>query len=212
MERTAIVLAGGYSTRLGQDKGLLSLKGKPLIKYVTDAIKSLVEEVIIITSSKDQAGIYRNIVEKSIRVVPDDRDIHGPLIGASVGFENALGTYSLLLPCDTPFVNKQVVSLLLELCINKTATIPRWPNCHIEPLQAVYHTKSALRAAKVSLIEGKVDLQSMINKLRGVRYISTLVFQQLDPELRTFFNVNTILDLKKAEKVGNLHDQLRFLA
>jgi molybdopterin-guanine dinucleotide biosynthesis protein A len=178
------------------------LKGRPLVKHVIDAIKSLVEEVIVVASSEDQAERYSKILEKSIRVVLDNRDIHGPLVGASVGFENASGKYSLLLPCDTPFINRQVISLLLELSINKTATIPRWPNCHIEPLQAVYCSESALRAAKVSLAEGKVDLQSMINKFRGVRYISILVIQQLDPELRTFFNVNTIMDLKKAETLN----------
>jgi len=42
-------------------------------------------------------------------------------------------------------------------------------------------------------------LRSMVDKLRGVRYVSTLVLQQIDPELRTFFNINTPLDLKKAE-------------
>jgi len=44
----------------------------------------------------------------------------------------------------------------------------------------------------------------MVNKLRGVRYISTLVLQQLEPELRTFFNINTPLDLKKAELMLSL--------
>jgi molybdopterin-guanine dinucleotide biosynthesis protein A len=46
--------------------------------------------------------------------------------------------------------------------------------------------------------EGKLNMRAMIEKLRGVRYISTLVIQQLDPDLRTFFNINTPVDLKKA--------------
>ncbi|MDH5459844.1 MAG: hypothetical protein OEW71_02260, partial [Candidatus Bathyarchaeota archaeon] len=79
------------------------------------------------------------------------------------------------------------------------AVIPRWPNGYIEPLQAVYCTKPALEAAKNALSEGKLDIRSMVEKLRGIRYVSTLVLQQLDPTLRTFFNVNTPLDLKKAE-------------
>ena len=43
-----------------------------------------------------------------------------------------------------------------------------------------------------------MNVRAMIEKLRGVRYVSTLVIQQLDPELRTFFNINTPADLKKA--------------
>jgi molybdopterin-guanine dinucleotide biosynthesis protein A len=56
-----------------------------------------------------------------------------------------------------------------------------------------------LEAAKTALSKGELDLKAMVDRLRGVRYVSTLVFQQLDPQLRTFFNVNTALDLKKAE-------------
>jgi molybdopterin-guanine dinucleotide biosynthesis protein A len=77
--------------------------------------------------------------------------------------------------------------------------IPRWPNGYIEPLQAVYCIKPAYEAAKNALSEGKLNMQSMVDRLRGVRYVSTLVLQQLDPELRTFFNINAPLDLKKAE-------------
>jgi len=89
--------------------------------------------------------------------------------------------------------------LLLDLCGGKNAVIPRWPNGYIEPLQAVYRTKPALEAAKNVLGEGKFNMRSMIDSLGGIRYISTLVLQQLDPKLKTFFNINTPLDLKKAE-------------
>jgi molybdopterin-guanine dinucleotide biosynthesis protein A len=193
-----IVLAGGFSTRLGQDKGLLMLKGKPLVEHVLDATKNLVEETILVVSSRDQAERYHSILKGNVKVL-SDANAHGPLVGASVGFENASGKYSLLLPCDTPLVSRKILSLLLDLCINKTAAIPRWPNFQIEPLQAVYLTAAAFQAGKESLVEGKADLRSMIDKLHGVRYVSTLVIQQLDPEFKTFMNVNTIMDLRKAE-------------
>jgi molybdopterin-guanine dinucleotide biosynthesis protein A len=120
------------------------------------------------------------------------------LIGALTGFGSAHGKYALLLPFDTPFVSKEVVSLLFELCLGKAAAIPRWPNEQIEPLHAVYQTKLALEAAKSAVSEGKLTMRAMIEKLRGVRYVSTLVIQQLDPDFKTFFNINTPLDLKKA--------------
>jgi molybdopterin-guanine dinucleotide biosynthesis protein A len=120
------------------------------------------------------------------------------LIGALTGFGAAHGKYALLLPFDTPFVSREVVSLLFELCLGKAAAIPRWPNEQIEPLHAVYQTKLALEAAKSAVSEGKLTMRAMIEKLRGVRYVSTLVIQQLDPDFKTFFNINTPLDLKKA--------------
>jgi molybdopterin-guanine dinucleotide biosynthesis protein A len=104
----------------------------------------------------------------------------------------------LLLPFDTPFISRKVISLLFELCLNRAAVIPRWPNGHIEPLHAVYRTAPALEAAKAAVAEKKLKVRAMIEKLSGVRYVSTLVIQQLDPELRTFFNVNTPADLKNA--------------
>ena len=94
-----------------------------------------------------------------------------------------------------------MASFLLEVCLNRTASIPRWPNGYIEPLHAAYHVKSAEEAAEEALKEGKLNMRSMIEKLGMVRYISTLVIKQLDPELLTFFNVNTPLDLKKAERI-----------
>jgi molybdopterin-guanine dinucleotide biosynthesis protein A len=68
----------------------------------------------------------------------------------------------------------------------------------IEPLHAVYRTKKALEAAKEALAENELDIQAMVGKMCGVRYISTMVIEQLDPDLRTFFSINTPVDLKKA--------------
>jgi len=199
LDRSAIVLAGGFSRRFGQDKGLLSLANKPLVKHVFDAINNIVDEKILVVNSQNQADSYRQILGSETNIAVDAINVQSPLVGALTGFNKAQGTYSLLLSCDTPFLNKNVLSLLLELCPNKNAVIPRWPNGYIEPLQAVYRTKLAFVVAEKALNCGSLNLQSMVDRLGNVRYISTLVLQQIDPELKTFFNVNTPLDLKKAE-------------
>jgi molybdopterin-guanine dinucleotide biosynthesis protein A len=198
LDRSAIVLAGGVSSRFGQDKGILEIANKPLIKYVIDAVNPLVDETIVVTNSQDRIKEYAKVVATDVRFAIDSCESKGPLIGALTGFGFAHGKYALLLPFDTPFVSREVVSLLFELCLNKTAAIPRWPNEQIEPLHAVYQTKAALETAKIAVGEGKLNLRAMIEKMRGVRYVSTLVVQQLDPDFRTFFNINTPLDLKKA--------------
>jgi molybdopterin-guanine dinucleotide biosynthesis protein A len=129
------------------------------------------------------------------------KNVQTPLVGVLTGFEASSAEYSLLLPCDVPFVSKDVLALLFDLCVGRVAAIPRWPNSHIEPLQAVYRTKPASEAAREALDEREFNMRAMIEKLRGIRYISTLVLQQLDPQLETFFNVNTSMNLRRAEQM-----------
>lgn len=181
----------------------MQLAGKPLVRHVLDKTKNLVEETLVVVSSKTQAEKYEKVLGSDATILVDNAEAHGPLAGANVGFREASGTYSLLLPCDAPFISRDILQLLLELCINKNAVIPRWPNCNIEPLQAVYCTEAALRASNEAVSSGEVKMQAMVDKLRGVRYVSTLVLEQLDPELNTFINVNTGFDLKKAEAILN---------
>ena len=131
------------------------------------------------------------------------------MVGALTGFKAVNGEYSLLLPVDTPFVSREVLSLLFELCVGKAAAVPRWTNNEIEPLHAVYRTKEALKATEETFAQSEEDMQAMVNRLRGVRYISTMVIEQLDPDLRTFFNVNTALDLKKASAMIKQRNKMR---
>jgi molybdopterin-guanine dinucleotide biosynthesis protein A len=198
LDKSAIVLAGGFSSRFGQDKGVLELANEPLIKHVVDAVKPIVDEVIVVANSQERIAKYAEIVASDVRFAVDSGESNGPLIGALTGFESAHGKYALLLPFDMPFVSREVVLLLFELCLNKAAVVPRWPDGKVEALHAVYQTKEALDAAQSAVNEGKFDMQAVVERMRGVRYVSTLVIQQLDPDFRTFFNINTPLDLKKA--------------
>jgi len=198
LEKSAVVLAGGFSKRFGQDKGLLKLAGKPLILHILDKVSTVVDEILVVVSSKSRQKAYKCFLKQKAKIVIDKYEMQNPLVGALTGFEKAQGKYSLLLPCDTPFISSQIVSFLLELCVNKDAVIPRWPNGHIEPLQAVYYTKSALNVANKALEDKKLNMRSMIASLKKVRYVSTLVLEQIDPKLMTFFNVNTPKDLRKA--------------
>jgi len=200
LKKSAIVLAGGLSNRFGHDKGLLQLAGKPLILHVLDKISTIVDEVLIVVGSIQQAKVYA-ILNLNAKIVIDKYEIQSPLVGAITGFENANGEYSLLLPCDTPFVSSRIASLLLEKCVNRDAVIPRWPNGYIEPLQAAYRTKSALTAANTALENKKLDMRSMIANLGKVTYISTLTLKQIDRNLMTFFNVNTPEKIRKAEAI-----------
>ena len=201
MKKSAVILAGGFSRRFGSDKALVVLAGKPLVLHVINRVSKAVDEVLVVVSSKEQKNKFETILGEKTNLLIDKNDSQSPLVGAVTGFESSKGEYSLLLPCDTPLVSTQIVQFLLDVCINRRAAIPRWSNGYIEPLQAVYHTESALTAAKTALRHGKLNMQSMIDNLTGVRYVSTMVLEQMEPELLTFFNFNTPRDLKKADSL-----------
>jgi len=201
LQKSAVILAGGFSRRFGRDKGLVVLAGKPLILHVIDQVSKVADEVLVVVSSEEQKNKFEAILEEKANLVIDKDDSQSPLVGAITGFECANAEYSLLLPCDTPLVSTRIVQFLLDICTDRSAAIPRWPGGYIEPLQAVYRTESALTAAKTALKQGKMNMRSMIDNLRGVRYVSMMVLEQLEPELLTFFNVNTPQDLKKAESI-----------
>ena len=201
MRRAAVILAGGFSKRFGQDKCLIKLAGKPLVQHVIDGVSAVVDEKVVVVGSNAQREPFAELLKSKVNVIVDKYEGKNPLVGALTGFESVNADYSLLLPCDTPFVSSEIAALLFDLCVNKGAAIPRWPNGYIEPLQAVYHTKSAIIASQQALNTGKRDLFSMINNLSGIRYVSTLVLQQLDSNLLTFFNVNTSEALKRAKSI-----------
>jgi len=201
LERSAIILAGGSSERFGQRKAFAELMGKPLVSHVFEKVQGMSDEVLIVVSSMDQTEPFLRLFSDKVKVVVDRGEPQGPIVGGLTGFENALGDYSLLLPCDAPFISKEILTFLFDICVNVDAVIPRWPNSYVEPLHAVYRTKSAALAAETALSANKMDMRSMISFLRRVRYVSTIVLKQLDPHLNTFFNVNTKLDLRKAEKI-----------
>ena len=201
MKNAAVILAGGFSKRFGEDKCLIKLVGKPLIQHVIDRVSAVVDEKVVVVGSNTKREKFVELLRSKANVVVDRYDGQSPLVGALTGFESVSADYSLLLPCDTPFVSSEIAALLFDLCANKGAAIPRWPNGYIEPLQAVYHTESAIKASQEALNVGKRDLFSMINNLSGIRYVSTLVLQQLDSNLLTFFNVNTSEALKRAKSI-----------
>ncbi len=173
--------------------------GRPLIIYVQEAVLRLADELIVVFSSKNQADSFKTVIEKTARTVIDTGATRCPIVGAMSGLSHANGKYSALFACDMPLISANVVSQLYDMCIDRDATVPRWPNGFIEPLHAVYRTEAAFRASRSSLREGRTDMRSMIARLKDVRYVSTLFLQRFDSQLDTFLNVNVLEDLRQAE-------------
>lgn len=202
MDRAAIILAGGSSRRFGSDKGLVKLANKPLVLHVLERVQDIVDETIICVRSKNQLTSYSQVIPNKSKIFIDPENLpECPLTGAMTGFMNTHSEYSVVLPCDAPFISREVIDLLFDVAVNVDASIPRWPNDYIEPLHAVYRTKAALEASRKALQIGEKRMLSMISMLRRVRYLSTIVIQEMDPKMLTFFNINTPLDLRRAEAI-----------
>lgn len=202
---SAIVVAGGVSKRFGQNKALVELAGKPLVSYVVDKAISVVDDVTVVVNSETQKKKIAEAVNKKTRIMVDQADVQTPLAGALTGFEAVQTEYAILLACDTPFLSPKILSLLLEVSANRSAAIPRWSNGNIEPLHASYHASAAAKATKTAIENGRFDMRAMVDNMRKVRYISTMVLRQLDPKLTTFFNINSPNDLRQAEAMIKHH-------
>ncbi|MEM1586529.1 MAG: molybdenum cofactor guanylyltransferase [Candidatus Bathyarchaeia archaeon] len=200
MDRTAIILAGGITGGFKQDKGLINLANRPMIAYVLSRVQGSVDEILVCLKYDSQVPLYSQALPEDSRIIVDDKIFpESPLRGAYTGLLNARGRYSIILPCDTPFISEKLIDLLFDMAVGVNAVIPRWPDGCVEPLQAVYRTEVTLNAVEKSLEGGNYRMQAMIALLRNVRYISTLVIKEIDPKTYTFMNINTPLDLKKAE-------------
>ena len=201
MDTTAIILAGGFSSRFGSDKGILRIGNKSLIAHVAKTVSAIVNELIVVTNSKKKINIYsKEIPELRIKFLLDIYNGIGPLAGVLTGLRKATGKYSLIVPFDTPFLSKNILLLLFKICENKSAVIPMWPNGYIEPLHAVYDTQETFNAAKKAIAHDETKVRSMIQRLKNVNYISTETIKKYDPQLLTFLNINKPLDLVIAKK------------
>ena len=172
-----------------------------MITYVIDAVRPLVDEVLVVTDSEGNKKELSKILCSDVKLILDECDLKSPIVGALAGFKHAEENYSLLLSSDSPLISAKVMSLLLDLSDDYDAVIPEWPGGYIEPLQAVYHTRKAFAAAFSAISNNELRMRSIISRLRNVLYVSTITISKIDPPLYTFLNVNIPQDLKQIEKI-----------
>jgi molybdopterin-guanine dinucleotide biosynthesis protein A len=197
---TVAILAGGASKRFKTEKYLATFQGRPLIAHMADIAKQVSSRVIIVTSTDEQAKEIRKLVKWAEVVVDPEESDRAALIGALTAFEYAGTKYTLLLPVDTPLANVRLLRTLVGLAAGHGAVVPSWPSGYIEPLHSVYLTEHAYLNGLKTLENGRRRMQELLDNLNNVMYVSTLVLQEMDPELGTFENVNTAGDLRALEK------------
>jgi len=199
--RTAIILAGGKGVRIGQmTKAFLHLNEKTLIELILETVRPVVDRTIVVIGRNAPVERFREKIPKSIDVYRDRGRREGTLVGLSNGLSRSGSEYSLVLPCDSPFVKREVLELLFAEALGVDAAIPQWPNGFIEPLHSVYKTDEALEESRRALRNGN-RVSGMIERLKAVRYVPMEVIRKIDNELLTFFNINTPEDLQKGLEI-----------
>jgi molybdenum cofactor guanylyltransferase len=200
-----LILAGGKSTRMGQDKAWLMLDGRPLVMRVIDRVLPLVDEVIISTNQPDAFDAWLPSLTVPAHTAADRYRGAGPLAGLHAGLLAARCDLVVALATDMPFVNPALISYLAQLATGADidAVVPQIPSPEtgqvgLEPLHAIYR-KSCLPAIEGCLAADQRRVVSFLEQVR-LRVVSADEIRPLDPFFRSFANLNTPQDWLSAQR------------
>lgn len=177
---------------MGHDKGLVHLDRKPLIEHQLAIVSELGDEVLIITNSpKDYEYL-------GVRLVSDEQPGLGALNGLHTALKSARGEHVLVLACDLPFLNRELLGHLLDLAHEADVIIPMRAE-EYEPLHAVY-SRDCIRHIQRALSFGNKRMISFFPDV-AVLAVHDETLRSFDPEGLSFFNLNTAHDLIQAEEI-----------
>jgi len=202
MNIEAAILAGGSSKRMGTPKTLIELEGKPLIRWVIDELEAANTFDRIFVVAND-TSLLKSI---ELEVVFDILRDHGPLGGlhAALRFTNA--DYLFLIACDMPLTKPELIRLVVEEAKGVDVCVPHI-NGEFEPLFAAYR-KNTIKAVEHAIERGERRVISFFSDVR-VRRLDEGRLKEVDPELASFFNVNSPEDIDKArERIRKTRESL----
>ena len=146
--KSCIILCGGQSRRMGRDKGSMIINNEPMIKHVLSTLNHQINEAVIVLNNQERIDKYSEFINPcdysySVKFAEDKIKNKGPLPGILTGLENITGNYSLVLPCDSPFVSKNYIETIFkEIDENYQAVVPFHDTENklktSEPLHSVY--------------------------------------------------------------------------
>jgi molybdopterin-guanine dinucleotide biosynthesis protein A len=168
--------------------------GVPIVQRIIDALRPLVDELVVLTNDDSLAD-----ASPELRLVFDPEPHAGVLTALATGLAAARGETCLAVACDMPFISRELFELLLQQ--DADVVIPRTQG-YLEPMHAVYRRAPVLAAIKAALLRGEQRMISYFGAVR-VMELDETQWRGIDPEGRAFFNVNTPDDLTQARHLAS---------
>ncbi len=193
---TGVILAGGQNSRFsGRNKALLEIGGTRILDRICDVFADLFEEIIIVSNDPFSCA------DRDLLIVTDIFPVRSSLTGIHTGLFSAARDKVFFTACDAPFLKKELVQTVLDHMDDRfDVTVPETA-AGFEPLCAVY-SKTCLDAVSRHLSRGEYKIRLLFRRLR-VRTVGEKVLREKDPDLLSFFNVNTPEDLEKALRLAD---------
>ena len=190
---TGLIIAGGKSRRLGLDKRFLNLGGRTCIQRVLDAYRGVFDEILIVA---DAVELFQSL---GVRVVVDLIPGRAALGGLYTGLHYATSERVFAAAADMPWITPAAIRVILDQSCAGDIVIPDLEG-QLQPMHAVY-AKTCLPFLRTLVEAGTLKVQDLCNcpDLR-VQRIPQAAFTAVDPDLRSFFNINTPEDLAQAKE------------
>ncbi len=194
---TGVILAGGQSRRMGQNKALMRLGDEPLIAHVIRQMKSVTDELLLITNERDLYTALK--LPMYADIVPD----MGALGGLHTGLTCAANSTVICVGCDMPLLQPNLLSHLVTLLGNHDAVVPcvqatdRFTPV-FQTLSAVY-SERCLPVIDEMLSVGELRVHALYDRI-DARIVEPHEWRAFDPRGLSFFNINTPEDFEKANK------------
>ncbi len=184
-----IILGGGKGERIGKNKPFLKIKGKNILEIQVEKLARVSKEIIFVVNKKPLKKI------DLAKVVFDDFPYFGPLGGILSGLKASSSYWNFVVAGDMPFINLDLINFLASQREDFDVVVP-FLNGKPEPLFAFY-SKSCLKAIEKKVKEGERKVISFFSDV-NVKYVDEEEVRKYDPELLSFFNINTDGDYQKA--------------
>jgi len=189
---TGVILAGGQNTRFsGTNKALIRVAGRCILDCIYDVFSNLFEEIILVTNDPIQ------YLEWDLNIVTDIFPIRCSLTGIHTGLFYMNTPHAFFAACDIPFLKKGLVQTILNHIEPGVDIVIPETSKGFEPLCAVY-SKKCLKPVEQQLVKQELKIRHVFQKVR-IKKLPENILRENDPDLVSFYNINTHDDLVRAE-------------
>ena len=181
---------------MGGDKSRVELDGRPLLQWVLDTAEQVADTIVLSVAAGQRTPDLRT--SSQLLVCEDVVADHGPLAGVHAGFEATRDEHLLIVPCDAPLLEPDLLRLLLSLSEGFDAVIPMVDGK--EQTTVAVYARSSRPAMADALNSPDLSMRGMLRQLH-VRYVEDEELRAADPALHSFINVNTVADLEAVRAI-----------